>query len=74
MTNPVPPPTESGWYVVEWNDEYDTLKGVFYIHSQPGFDFVYAECESGPEQWDDFGTVTRYTGPLDLEKLLDDGG
>ena len=67
MTEPIKPPTEDGWYVVEyiWRD-----KAVIYFNEGNGMTW---ESMSG---WVDFdwNHVNRYTGPLDLEKLLDEGG
>lgn len=76
VTDPVPPPTESGWYVVECiQEEPQYAKEIIYVD----VDFFAPVVVVSPinfegwRNWEEI-EVVRYTGPLDLEKLLDEGG
>lgn len=74
MSNSVPapllPPTESGWYVVE--DE-SRLPEIVFITMKHKKTWVHIMGKSDLFMWNEFH-ITRYTGPLDLERLLEQGG
>lgn len=67
-------PKQSGWYVVEhsmsWVDENPALFCVFVNGSHIR---CYEDTDPDGWWWENIG-ATRYTGPLDLEQLLNEGG
>lgn len=76
MPNSVNPPTESGWYVVETDGIGYQFVGTFDVLTQH---FLYANTvaswtKDGFEGIDGNFTITRWSGPLDLEALLQQGG
>lgn len=85
MTEPIKPPTESGWYVIQVKGYKQIATDVFVDRDDATFYLSGQLMRWEPngnasifnkvaDQFVSHSKVTRYTGPIDLEKLLDEGG
>ena len=62
------PPTESGWYVVEMEEGE---KQLVWVRSDTSWcNYAGGVCL----RWNELPPITRWSGPLDLEALLQQGG
>ena len=72
MPNSVKPPTESGWYCMQWrwpDDDEDNVKEDFVLVDAEGKK-RYSVAEYYPEFFDEF-VMLAWVGPIDPKKILE---